>query len=347
MMTNNDLGHLPLVCICIPIHNAESTIMETYNSILNQDYSNLAIHIVDNASTDHSLDIINNKPDHRIFIHKHKTNIGGEENFDYCITLARGKYTAIFHADDVYESTMVSKQVAYLEANSEVGAVFTKAQTIDENGRLMGIIGGIPDGRKGVHSLGYCELLRLMLRYHNFLVCPSVLVRTEIYRDIIKVWGNPKFKSASDVNLWLRLAQCKPIAVLDEPLMKYRISTNQFSHTNRTRTYRPDFFLVMDHYLNIPETRDLLTENDFRYYGWLQRHDRVARAMNAFISGQFLESKNLLNGFYCLDLFYSALFSRRGFVTLLGGSLLRLFLLFSCSRLAVRIVNFVKGISWK
>jgi len=94
------LSNQPLVSICIPTYNAKKTVVQTVQSILNQTYKNLEIIIVDNASTDNTLDLLQKFKDPRIKIYKNIKNIGAEKNFSRCIELAKGKYIAIFHADD-------------------------------------------------------------------------------------------------------------------------------------------------------------------------------------------------------------------------------------------------------
>lgn len=337
----------PLVCICVPTYNASATVAETLESILAQTYGTIIVHVSDNASTDNTLEVVNSIEDSRLVVHRNRENVGGEGNFTRCIGLASGKYTAIFHADDVYEPNMIARQVAYLEANSGIGAVFTEAVTIDEKGRPFGVIGAVPAGDGGVAVFDFPKLLKAMLLQHNFLVCPSALVRTSIYQDAIKVWGNSSFKSASDVDTWLRIARFQPIAVLNEPLMRYRISRQQYSHVNLHRTERADFFSVMDHYLAKPEVRSLLTADDLRHYGWLERHERVACAMNLCALGRVSEAKDLLNAVVCWDSALSAIRSRRGFVTLAGGILLSLLSIFGTSRIGVIVATYMRKISWR
>lgn len=340
-------SELPLVCICIPTYNAAFTIQETLESILCQTYSNLVIHICDNASTDNTLKIIEDFKDPRITIHPHNQNVGGEGNFTRCIQMATGKYTAIFHADDIYGSSMVSKQVAFLEANSTIDAVFTKAFLIDERGSKFGVVGDVPETKAGIARLNFSELLKKILLHHNFLVCPSVLVRTKVYREEIKEWGSSAFLSASDVDMWLKFSRNKEIAVLDERLMSYRISQAQFSHANRGRTKRADFFLVMDHYLAQKDIQNILTKTDFRHYAWLVRHDKVARAFNFFSLERVPEAKEMLKGFFCWDSIYAAILSRRGLVTLAGATLLKLIILFGASKSTIAIVKAVKNMQWR
>lgn len=342
-----ELDEPPLICICIPTYNAEETIRETLDSILAQSYSNIVVYISDNASTDDTLKAVESVADSRITIHRHDVNVGGEGNFTRCVKLATGKYTAIFHADDIYEPDMIAKQVMFLENNSDVGAVFTEAVTINEQGVPFGVIGGVPGSNGGVTRIGFRELLQTMMLHHNFLVCPSVMVRTEIYRDEIKEWGGSLFKSAGDVDTWLRLASKQTIAVLDEKLMRYRISSSQFSHMNRSRTERADFFLVMDNYLARPDVISLLTKDDFRHYGWLGRHECVARALNLFVLGRSIEAKELLRGFFSADTFRAAIHNRRGLVTLAGGCLLLLLMVFGIKNQSAIIIKSIKKISWK
>lgn len=337
----------PLVCICVPTYNAANTVRETLESILAQTYRNLVVHVSDNASTDDTVKVIESIGDLRINIHRQKENIGAEGNFTKCLQLATGKYTAIFHADDLYEPDMVAKQVAFLEENPEVGAVFTEAVTIDEQGARLGAIGHVPQCKDAIAYFSFSELLKATLLHHNFLVCPSVMVRTEIYRDEIREWGSSLFRSASDIDTWLRLASKRPVAVLGEQLMRYRISRAQFSDTIRNRTERADFFLVMDHYLAQSEVRDLLCEADFQHYGWLERHERVSRALNLFGLGNISEARHLLKGVICRDAIHAAMRSRRGLVTLISGALLRVLICTGLTTKGVSMVKVIKNISWR
>jgi len=340
-------NELPLVCICVPTYNVAVTVRETLESVLAQTYPNLVVHISDNASTDETLRVVESIPDARIHVHRQIENIGAEGNFTKCIQLATGKYTAIFHADDVYDSAILAKQVAFLEANPDVGTVFTGARTIDENGVLLGAIGRAPGVNGGVVRYSFRELLQTMLLHHNFLICPSAMVRTEMYQEYIREWGSSLFRSSSDIDTWLRLASKMPIAVLNEPLMSYRISSAQFSNSIRNRTERADFFLVMDNYLARPDVLGLLTKDDLRHYGWLVRHECVARALNLFVLGRSTEATKLLRGFFSRDTFSAAIHSRRGLVTLAGGSLLRLLMIFGMGNKGILLVKSIKKIAWK
>lgn len=335
------------VCICVPTYNSSATIHETLESLLRQTHKNLIIHVVDNASTDATLEKVERINDPRIVIHRHESTVSAESNFTRCIEIGSGQYMAIFHSDDIYECDIIQKQVAYLDSHPEVSAVFTQATLIDENGVVIGSTGCHPEDALRDRQITEEELLRSMLKYHNYLVCPSAMARTVIYQNHIRTWGNERFASASDVDIWIRIAQVGPIAVLAEKLIRYRVSSTQFSHRNRNRTSRPDFFAVMDYHLRRPEILAFLTAADLRHYAWLQQHDTVARAMNLFGTGRAFEAKSLLKGLFNLELVQAAFVTRRGFVTFAGYAMLKLLMPFSKSTRCMALVRSAKQISWR
>ncbi len=345
-MTSFDGGRidsLPLVSICIPTYNAAATIRETLKSILAQTYPNLVVHVSDNASTDGTLSAIESLADLRVYIHPNAENIGGEGNFNRCVQLAEGKYTAIFHADDVYEPDMVAKQVAYLEANPKVGAVFTAATTIDANGIASGVIGRSGTSNGDVRAYDFPLLIKAILRRGNFIVCPSAMVRTQIYKDETLRWRGDLFRSSADLDVWLRIARTHLVAILSEPLMRYRIDSKQFSSAVRLRTERADFFLVMDYYLCMPNVQLLLTDDDQRNFRQLVINDRLWRALNQFSRGNTSEAKLLIRGAFNFDALRGAFISRRGFLMLMASTALYLMIALQLKKSGPKIISALRG----
>lgn len=335
--------NLPLVCICIPTYNAAATIRESLKSILAQTYPNLVIHVLDNASTDGTMNAIESIADLRVCIHPNAENIGGEGNFNRCIQLAEGKFTAIFHADDVYESDMVAKQVACLETNPKVGVVFTAATTIDANGIASGVIGRSVTSNGDVGVYDFPRLIKAILRRGNFVVCPSAMVRTQVYKDEILRWRGDLFRSSADLDVWLRIARTHSVAFLNEPLMRYRVDSNQFSSTVRLRTERADFFLVMDYYLGMPNVQLLLTDDDQRNFRQLVVNDRIWRAINQFSRGNISEAKLLIRGAFNFEALRGAFTSRRGFFMLMASAALYLMIAMQLKKSGPKIIRALRG----
>jgi glycosyltransferase involved in cell wall biosynthesis len=340
----------PLVCICIPTFNAETTIEDTLSSILKQTYSNLLIQIVDNSSTDNTLLKVKKFNDPRIIIRRNKKNIGGEANFTRCIKLSTGKYTAIYHADDIYDENIVEKQVEFLERNSNVGAVFTQAILINEHGQKIRHHKSIPLREQ---SKNYCydfqNVFKLILKYSNFFIFPSAMVRTKIYKREIRKWRYNLFLSGSDLDVWLRIAKSHMIGILPNRLMRYRISPTQGSaFLLRERKFRSHLFLVLDYYLSKKSVNSFLSDKDFINFERLKRSDKAVRAVNLYLNNEIPKAYNLAKYSLNYDTFLASISGYRGFATLVALLIIYLFINLKLVKigqfLVVKILNIYKKI---
>lgn len=317
-------NNVPLVSICIPTYNSGVTLAETLASVVEQSYSRLEILVVDNASTDNTIEVASRFDDPRITIHQNAANIGAECNFNRCIELASGVYTAIYHADDLYATHMVAEQVEFLERHSEAGGVLTEAVVIDQRGREKGSISFPAElGRKGATSVNFPELFGALMRHSNFLICPSAMVRTGVFKNDIKGWRGELFGSSADLDIWLRIARKSRLGLLPAKLMKYRVSDAQCSSKVRYQTERADFFRVMDHYLAKNDVRVRVTWTDLENYQKLARRDIVMRAANLFLMDDFSQAAHLLDGFFNLDMLIGAIQGKRGLGVFMLGSYLK------------------------
>lgn len=314
----------PLVSICIPTYNSGATLGQTLASIVGQSYPRLEILVVDNASTDNTIEVVRRFDDPRITMHQNATNIGAEGNFNRCIALAGGLYTAIYHADDLYTSQMVAQQVEFLDCHPDAGGVLTEAMVIDGHGREHGAIGFPAELRThGARTVSFVELFSALLRHSNFLVCPSAMVRTSVYKDDIQGWRGQLFGSSADLDIWLRIARRSGLGLLPAKLMKYRVSDAQYSSKVRYQTERADFFRVIDHYLAQNDIRARVTCTDLENYQKLARRDIVMRAANLFLMDDFSQAAHLLDGFFSLDMLIDAIQGKRGLGVFMLGSYLK------------------------
>lgn len=338
---------VPLVCICIPTYNSEKTIRKTLLSITGQTYHNLMIRVVDNASTDGTVEVVEEIGDSRVTIHKHKVNVGAEGNFNRCIEIATGTYTAIYHADDIYETRMVEKQVAFLENNPAAGGVFTEASLIDEAGMVIGEIRQPQGVALEGPSHGFRTMFKAILKNSNFLICPSFMARTTVYQQEIKTWRGELFGSSADLDVWFRVLQRHPCGILPERLMRYRIGSSQFSAAVRLDTKRADFFRVIDHYLQQSEVSQLIDQQDVKNYARLDRRDRVMRAVNALLKDQPDEAVQLCYDVVSPDAIAAAFQTRRGLITLFLGLYVKISITLGLTKFAKTSLTYMKWVANK
>lgn len=333
------------VCICIPTFNSSKTIYETIDSILNQTYKNIEILIIDNASTDNTINIVREhfSKDQRIKIYEFKENIGGEGNFTRCIQLAFGDYTAIYHSDDIYEPTIVEKQVAFLETHLEAGAVFTAASLINGEGKFVGSA-FIPryflcnEGWDRIYDFN--TIFRLVLRYTNPFICSSAMVRTSIYQQEIKTWRGELFGTSADLDTWLRILKNHCVGVIPEQLIRYRVSNVQGTFQyNYLRTKRADILRVIDYYLEQNDVKGLASKKDIINYKQLDRIDSLKRASSYIILEQWDEAKKLCNDVISLETLKALFICFRGIKAFLFSLLLWSIVFTKSSRLSKQILQ--------
>jgi len=297
----------PLVSICIPTYNSAKFLKESLDSIVNQTYANKEIIISDNASTDETEKIVKEYVEkYKIKYYRNDKNIGAEANFTRCIELANGEYIAIFHSDDLYLSDMVKKQVEAFQKNPTIGAVFTMASHINSKNEVIGKI-ILPSKLKGKYVYGFPEIFFSILENLNFLVCPSAIVKSKIYKELAPFNGD-RFGTSADLDMWLRILQICPIAILNEYLIKHRVSNTQGSFQLRyLRTEQADFFKVMDCYLSVKIGNMNIPKNVLNKYEFVRSIDKIRCAINNLIKGKEKDAKRLLKKSFSNDIFRGAI----------------------------------------
>jgi glycosyltransferase involved in cell wall biosynthesis len=206
----------PLVSVILPVYNAETYIAEAIESILTQSYKNLELILINDGSTDRSLDIMQSYADIRIQIIS-RENRGLVASLNEGIMKAKGKYIARMDADDISLPKRFEEQVAFLEMYPEVGLCGTAVIIFGD--KIKGKIWRLPQSDNRIKS----ELL-----FSSALAHPTVMMR----RELIEKYGlfyDPAFQHAEDFELWTRFAEYTDIANLPEPLLKYRVLENSVS----------------------------------------------------------------------------------------------------------------------
>ena len=205
------------VSVCVPTYNRAHYFNKTIQFILNQTFSDFELIIVDNASEDTTEEVVRKfmEKDNRIRYYKNAKNIGMYPNWNRAIELATGDYIAIFHDDDVYHPTILEKEVALLDAHSNVGLVDTGGYVVDEEDNKIGTwIYNRP-----IITSGIDFILNTLKTSFCPINCPSVMVKRECYEKV--GYFTDKFIS-SDYDMWLRICEYFDVGYIKEPLFNYR-----------------------------------------------------------------------------------------------------------------------------
>ena len=179
------------------------------------------------------------------------TNIGLALSMNKALKHAKGEFVARMDADDISLPNRFENELAYLlKTNADL--VSTNAIYIDENDNLVCVGQKINDNQK-------YELL-----YTNRLVHPSIIAKTEAFREL---GGYRNFRRAQDYDFWLRfLSSGKSIRVLNECLIKYRVSNSQSSNSHRLEQFYISKYQKKLYYERIKTGKDSFSEENLSNY---------------------------------------------------------------------------------
>lgn len=204
-------GASPLVCVVIPVYNAEDVIRETIESVLAQTWTDREIVVVDDGSSDASGEIVRSFGGQVRYVRQENGGVARARNRG--IAESAGEYIALLDHDDLWHPAKLAKQVAVLDGRPEVGMVITDVAHLDREGKPMGIVGA-----------GYNPsetFARLFVR--GYVPTPSAAM---IRRSVLEAVGgfDERFNSAGldDHELWTRIAARYEIASIPEPLTYHR-----------------------------------------------------------------------------------------------------------------------------
>ncbi len=234
----------PLVSICIPTYNGAAFIGEAIQSALAQTYPNVEVIISDDGSTDATIAIAQSftsqtSADLRIILHR---NYGLSQNWNFCISQAKGKYIKFLFQDDFLAPECIAKMVAVAEQHPKIGMVFSpRGITIDaseSNPILLRASQSINDLHKGWSNLKSIQPGLELLADANCLSNPinkigeptTVLIASLVFAEIGLF--DSGLSQYVDLDMWWRIMGNYHIGFVDEKLSSLRIHPEQQTWKN-------------------------------------------------------------------------------------------------------------------
>jgi Glycosyl transferase family 2 len=224
---------VPLVSVVIPSYNHGRFVAESVQSALAQSFRDLEVVVVDDGSRDNSVEVLRAIDDSRLKVIAFSVNKGAAEATNTGIEHSHGTYIAILNSDDVWDSHKIARQLTAFERNADLGAVFTWARLIDEDG------GPAPPGIHGLERVfeqpnrSRGGWLRRFFFEGNCLCHPSILVRRAVYENVGLY--DERFRQIPDLHMWIRMCRAFDIHVIPEKLVAFRILKGE-GNTGLTRS---------------------------------------------------------------------------------------------------------------
>ncbi len=221
-MKNSNAPLVSIICLC---HNHADFVLACLDSVVNQTYKNMQLIIVDDASSDGSVEKINSflKGKSQIPFLQLKENVGNCKAFNLGLELAEGKYVVDLATDDVLFPNRIAEQISLFEALPEnYGVLYSDAELIDANGNKIRtyckrnsqgeLVRVPPSGRIYGHLVGL-----------GFICTPTMLIRKAVFDELN---GYDETLSYEDYDFWVRSGRNWKYMFQDKILTKKRVLPN-------------------------------------------------------------------------------------------------------------------------
>jgi glycosyltransferase involved in cell wall biosynthesis len=208
----------PLISVVLPVYNVAPYVKEAIDSILNQTIQDFEILIIDDCSTDNTLEVVHSYNDDRIVIITKEKNKGLIDSLNIGFEQAKGKYIARMDGDDINKIDRFEKQLNVLENNPNIKVCGCWLQEFGSSNRTI------------KHKENHDEIVARLLISCSMSLCCAMLNRE--WAVAIKFDENKKH--VEDYDFWSRVAWSGKFYNIQEVLYDYRIHENQVSTIHNT-----------------------------------------------------------------------------------------------------------------
>ena len=263
----------PKVTVFIPVFNREPYVGDAIESVLHQDFTDFEILLIDDGSTDRSVEIMRAYTDPRVRIVCNDDNLGIPRTRNRGLELARGEYIALLDSDDRAATTRLQKQVDFLDNHPDHVQVGSWCRMIDERGRRMKKVKRQPVLPQDVDA---------QLLFRCALSNRSIMARTAILQ---RFGYRVDYPRCQDYYLHVQLAKQYKMANLPECLVYGRVHHQQITRQtaelgdDRKREIAREQLLEMGAaftdadltpHLNLSRMRKLRITPDRKYLEWAE-----------------------------------------------------------------------------
>lgn len=221
-------NHTPLISVIMPVYNEEEYIADCIKSILAQTEGDFEYIIIDDCSTDNTVEIIERLKaetgDDRIVLVKGDVNKGLTKNLNIALGMAKGKYIARMDGDDIAVPERFEKQIKYLEEHPEIILISCNTNTFGDQSLVSDYVAP-PEVLK-------CRMLIRPVMGH-----PGFMFRRELFEKY-GIYYDEHFISAQDYDIAARVVKEHKIGVAPAVLIRYRSHKGQVSQAGVGKQFK-------------------------------------------------------------------------------------------------------------
>lgn len=236
----------PLVSVIVPSYNHAGFVEQSIRSIWEQDYPNVEVIVIDDASTDGSGELISRLASQSpipMAVHIKSRNGGISESLNIGVSLAKGEWISILSSDDWFVANKISRQMRIAaEHGVDFGCIHSDAYSVTQDGKPR----GTNFSRAGVRAL-HGEAFEDLIYNRARIIATSSLLR----KDLVDRCGRfDESFIAEDYDFYLRLARLTKFYFLNEPLVNVRVSPQSLGR--RPWQWLDSIFGALDKHRDVP-----------------------------------------------------------------------------------------------
>lgn len=235
-----------LISIIMPAYNCAGCIGKTIQNIIEQTYSNWELIIVDDCSTDGTIDIITSFRDTRIRLCRNEKNMGAAVSRNKALREAKGRYIAFQDSDDLWEPNKLEIQLKYMKKN-HYSFTYTDYRIITPKGVPLSYICTGPNKVNKRKIYNYCYFSTITVMYDKKIVG---LIQIE---DV---------KKNNDYAMWLQAAEKTDFYRLPKCLSYYCKRENSISSGSKLKLIKHHYILFRKAVHKSPAVALILTINN-------------------------------------------------------------------------------------
>lgn len=220
-----------MISIVIPLYNKEKSIISTLQSVCDQTNTDWELIVVDDGSTDNSLDVVRDrvnelKSEKVRLIHKMNGGVCSARNRG--ILEAKGKYIALLDGDDQWDKEYLAEQVKMINDFPEAAMWGINFAETNKGQLVRKLATGLPAGYRGYVD----NYFQMKGRISDLFCSSSVVIRKDVFDKVGLFDGRIKY--AEDSDMWFRIIATSKVAFFDKYMVFYQWDAENRA-LNRTR----------------------------------------------------------------------------------------------------------------
>lgn len=248
----------PLVSVIIATYNHENYVTDAINSVLNQTYKNIEVIVEDDCSIDATVEKIEKIKDKRLKKIYSKENKGAVATMNHLVSLCSGEYIAILGSDDIWYPNKLDVQMKQF-VNNKIGAVFSLADIIDENGDKYENYDKFSSDVFKSENMSRGQRMRKFYEIGNHLCHPSSIIPKKIMDEIGPY--DEMYRQLHDFDYWVRIVSKYDIIVVTDRLLGYRRFIDETNLSNSS--FDNNIRVMNEHYSIIKKLFSIISNSDF------------------------------------------------------------------------------------